>query len=282
MGQGHQDLMSIGDLCAETGLSADVIRVWERRYGFPEPLRLPSGHRRYRPGDLHRLRLLAEAVAAGHRPSTVARCDEAALSQLLHREGGAELDPLLGAVGALDSSALRRLLSEAQQQREWKAFLQEVVSPLLDRVGLAWAEGRIGIHHEHLMTEVLEDLLREQRLACPRASGQGAVLLATLPGERHRLGLLMAALAYAASGARTELLGVDLPVASIAAAARALKVDCVALSLSLQSSGEPARRLLVDLQARLPAGCRLLIGGQGAARIRKVDGVERRLGLEVI
>ncbi len=282
MGEGHAGLMSIGDLCSETGLSADVIRVWERRYGFPEPIRLPSGHRRYRPEDLHRLRLLAEAVAAGHRPSAVARYGEAALRQLLHREGGAELDPLLGAVGAMDSSALRRLLSEAQQRRGWKAFLQEVVSPLLDRVGIAWAEGRLGIHHEHLLTEVLEDLLREQRLACPLLPGRGAVLLATLPGERHRLGLLMAALVYAASGARTELLGVDLPVASIAAAAQALKVDRVALSLSLQSSGEPARRLLLDLLARLPADCRLLIGGQGAARIRKVEGVERRLGLEVI
>jgi methanogenic corrinoid protein MtbC1 len=280
--EGHRGLLSIGDLCAETGLSADVIRVWERRYGFPEPIRLPSGHRRYRPEDLHRLRLLAEAVAAGHRPSAVARCDEAALRQLLHREGGTELDPLLGAVGAMDSPSLRRLLSEAQQRRGWKAFLQEVVSPLLDRVGVAWAEGRLGIHHEHLVTEVLEDLLREQRLACPLLPDGGAVLLATLPGERHRLGLLMAALAYAASGLRTELLGVDLPVASIAAAARTLKVDRVALSLSVQRSGEPARQLLMDLQARLPPGCRLLIGGQGAARIRKVEGVERRLGLEVI
>ena len=66
-------LLSIGDICSETGLSSDVVRVWERRYGFPMPVRLPSGHRRYRTEDLHRLRLIAEAVASGHRPSTAVR-----------------------------------------------------------------------------------------------------------------------------------------------------------------------------------------------------------------
>ena len=64
--------------------------------------------------------------------------------------------------------------------------------------------------------------------------------------------------------------------------ARTLKVDRVAVSLSIQSAGEPTRRLLMDLQDRLPSGCRLLIGGQGAARIRKIEGVERMAGLEVI
>jgi hypothetical protein len=92
----------------------------------------------------------------------------------------------------------------------------------------------------------------------------------------------MAALAYAAQGTATELLGVDLPVASIAQAARTLRVDRVAVSLSIQSAGEPTRRLLMDLQERLPPGCRLIVGGQGAARTRKIEGVERMLGLEVL
>ena len=72
-------LLSIGDICEETGLSADLIRVWERRYGFPQPVRLPSGHRRYRRGDLHQLRLMAEAVAQGHRPGLVVRATETEL-----------------------------------------------------------------------------------------------------------------------------------------------------------------------------------------------------------
>ncbi len=276
------ELLSIGDICSETGLSADVVRVWERRYGFPLPVRLPSGHRRYLQEDLNRLRLMAEAVAQGHRPSLVARSAEAALKRLLQPEDNPRVERLFAAVMAMETEPMRVLLREAQVEQGWKPCLQQVVAPLLDRVGTAWAEGSIGIHHEHLVTEVLEDFLRSLRLACPVQPSRGAVLLCTLPGERHRLGLLMAGLAYASLGARTELLGVDLPVASIAQAARALKVDRVAVSLSIQSAGESTRRLLMDLKDRLPAGCRLLIGGQGAARTRKVEGVERMLGLDVL
>ena len=275
------DSLSIGDICSETGLSADVVRVWERRYGFPLPVRLPSGHRRYRREDLLRLRLMAEAVAKGHRPSVVARATEEALKRLLVRGENPGADALYEAVEAMDTDRMRLLFREAQMLLGWKPFLELMVSPLLDRVGMAWAEGTIGIHHEHLVTEVLEDFLRELRLECEILPSRGSVLLCTLPGERHRLGLLMAALAYAAQGTRTELLGVDLPVASIAQAARALKVDRVAVSLSMQSSGEPTRRLLLDLQERLPTHCRLIIGGQGATRTRKVDGVERMAGLEL-
>lgn len=282
MVKAESELLSIGDICSETGLSADVVRVWERRYGFPVPVRLPSGHRRYRAEDLHQLRLMAEAVAQGHRPSVVVRTSEAALKRLLVPGDNPQVEALFTAVSEMDSERMRRLLREVIADLGWKIFLQRVVSPLLDRIGMAWAEGSIGIHHEPLATEVLEDLLRELRLECRTHPNRGCVLLCTLPGERHRLGLLMAGLAYAAQGVRTELLGIDLPVVSIAQAARALKVDRVAVSLSVQSSGEPTRRLLMDLKDRLPSGCRLLVGGQGAARTRKIDGVERMNGLEVL
>ena len=227
------------------------------------------------------MRLMAEAVAQGHRPSLVARATEEALKRLLVRGDNPSADALFEAVVAMDTGCMRRLFREGLALLGWKAFLQRTVSPLLDRVGMAWAEGVIGIHHEHLVTEVLEDFLRELRLEYKVLPGRGSVMLCTLPGERHRLGLLMAALAYASQGLRTELLGVDLPVASIAQAVRALKVDRVAVSLSIQSSGEPARRLLLDLQERLPPDCQLVIGGQGAARTRKIAGVERMQGLDL-
>lgn len=282
MGKVEPELLSIGDICAETGLSADVVRVWERRYGFPVPVRLPSGHRRYRQEDLHQLRLMAEAVALGHRPSVVVRAGETVLKRLLIPTDNPQVEALFRAVVAMDTDQMRRLLGESLQHLGWRSFLQQVVALLLDRVGMAWAEGSIGIHHEHLVTEVLEDFLRQLRLECRTVPGDGCVLLCTLPGERHRLGLLMAALAYAAQGIRTELLGVDLPVSSIAQAARTMRADRVAVSLSIQSAGETTRKLLMDLKDRLPAGCRLLVGGQGAMRTRKIEGVTRMTGLEVI
>jgi methanogenic corrinoid protein MtbC1 len=279
------NLLSIGDICSETGLSPDVVRVWERRYGFPAPVRLPSGHRRYRKEDLNRLRLLTECVASGHRPSKLAGLGEADLKRLLMASGpgfaSGPLQPLFKAVSEMDSSRIRQLIQDAHREYGLKRFLSEAVAPLLDRVGMAWAEGSIGIQEEHLLTEILEDVLRPLRHSYPPNPALGTVLLATLPGERHRLGLLMVALLYASRGFRVELLGVDTPVASIAGAARTLRAAKVAVSLSIQSSGEPTRRLLMDLQERLPQGCALVIGGQGAARTRKVPGVERIVGLEV-
>jgi methanogenic corrinoid protein MtbC1 len=236
--------------------------------------------------DLKRLRLIAEAVADGHRPSLAVRSDEPALRRLLTRQDAelhaAILDPLFAAVADLDTEGIRSRLQQAQKGRGLRDFLQHIVAPLLDRVGLAWADGTLDVQHEHLLTEVLEDFLRRMRLDLPPQPQRGSVLLATLPGERHRLGLLMVALLYAAAGVRVELLGIDLPVASIGHAARTLKVDRVAVSLSIQSAGETTRRLLMDLQDRLPAGCRLIIGGQGATRTRRVEGVERMAGLDIL
>ena len=275
-------LLSIGDIASATGLSVDVIRVWERRYGFPVPVRLPSGHRRYHGEDLQRLRLIAEALAQGRRPAVVARADAVSLRRMVMPSGSHDLEALWHAVEDMDSERIRTLLQGSLERLGWRPFLVQVVRPLLDRVGLAWADGEIGLHHEHLVSEVLEDALRRVRLAFPVLAGRGRVLLCTLPGERHRLEMLMAALAYAAQGARTELMGLDLPIASIAQAARLLRADTVAVLLSLQNSGEPVRRLVLDLRDRLPAESRLVIGGKGATRTRQVQGVGRVEDLEVV
>ena len=275
-------LLSIGDISAVTGLSVDVIRIWERRYGFPSPIRLPSGHRRYPEVDLQRLRLVAEAWAHGQRPALVARADADALRRMILPMVGTRLEALWHAVEGMEPDRMRTLLQGYLEGMGWQPFLQEIVKPLLDRVGIAWADGEIGLHHEHLLTEVLEDLLRRMRQILPLLAGEGRVLLCTLPGERHRLGLLMAALIFAGRGARTDLMGVDLPIASIAQAAKLLRVNRVAISLSIQHTGEPVRRMIVELKDRLSPDCLLLIGGKGAARTRRVRGVGRMPELDMI
>ena len=78
-----RNLLSIGDVANATGISTDTIRVWERRYGKPVPIRLPSGHRRYTVDQMHWLRRVAEALAQGARPSKVVKADEAELDAFL-------------------------------------------------------------------------------------------------------------------------------------------------------------------------------------------------------
>lgn len=273
--------VSIGGVAEATGLSVEVIRIWERRYGFPVPVRLPSGHRRYRAEDLRRLRLLSLALAKGHRPAQVVPLPEEELRSLLERPESDTVASLLEAVKAMDSAELRRRLHEAHQARGLLPFLCEVVSPLLERVGTLWVEGILDIQHEHLLTEVLEDLLRTLRSGFRPTPGAPVVALATLPGERHRLGLLMGALVYAAQGARVEMLGTDLPLATLASAARTLGAQTLGVSISLAGSGEVAQQLLRDLRERLPDPIQLVAGGQGAARLRRIPGVTLVRGLEV-
>ena len=125
MSKVEPNLLSIGDVCSETGLSADAVRVWERRYGFPMPVRLPSGHRRYRREDLHRLRLIVEAVAQGHRASVAARASEATLKQLLTPSGHPTVEALVEAVSAMDTARMQALLQASLAQLGWKPFLQD-------------------------------------------------------------------------------------------------------------------------------------------------------------
>jgi MerR family transcriptional regulator, light-induced transcriptional regulator len=268
-------LRSIGEVCAETGLTVDVVRAWERRYGFPVSQRLPTGHRRYGEEVLGRLKLMAQAVNLGHKPSVAAQASEADLRKLILPGGNTRVEALFAGVAAMDSDLIRSLLRQNMSDLGWEPFLLRVASPLLDRVGIAWADGEIGIHHEHLISELLEDFLRTLRQEFHSQPGRGRVLLCTLPGERHRLGLLMAALAHAALGARTEVLGEDVPIANIAEAAVTLKVDQVGVSIFVYFTGEPARFLLRELRARLPEACRLVIGGKGAARLRSVPGIKK-------
>jgi DICT domain-containing protein len=53
------------DVVEQTGIGEATLRAWERRYGFPEPQRLPSGHRRYDAEDVERLRHAARLRAGG-------------------------------------------------------------------------------------------------------------------------------------------------------------------------------------------------------------------------
>ncbi|MBK5296339.1 MAG: MerR family DNA-binding transcriptional regulator [Vicinamibacteria bacterium] len=276
--------LSIGALSRVTGIPIETLRTWETRYGFPVPERRPSGHRVYTSAIVPRLRRISEALARGHRAGQVVAASDAALATLLadvmpdvtparrRPMGQGGIADLMEAVRRYDGADLtRRLLADWGRQGV-VGFLTERVGPLVEAVGQHWANGTLEIRHEHFLTEQLGELLRTLRAPLDdRASGPTAVL-ATLPGEQHGLGLLMAALVMAASGLRVRVAGTDLPVNEIASLARELKTRAVVVSVSL--SGQPhAARHLRALRAALPRATLLLVGGQGAPPA--VAGTER-------
>jgi MerR family transcriptional regulator, light-induced transcriptional regulator len=284
-------LLSIGALSAATGIPADTLRTWERRYGFPLAERKPSGHRVYPLSTVPRLRRMAQAIAGGHRPAQVLPASERLLDGLLatltetpsepasairgasRSAAPTEIADLFAAVRGFDADRLR-----AAFHLEWARlgpleFLEQRATALLAAIGSAWAEGSLDVRHEHFASSVLGDFLRTVRLPLDdRASGP-IVALATLPGELHGLGLQMSALVFALAGWRALILGVDTPVEQIAALAREAPLAAVALSC-VQSRSRGFANTIRSLRRRLPRHISLLVGGAGAPPAAGQRGIE--------
>jgi methanogenic corrinoid protein MtbC1 len=286
-------LLSIGALSAATGIPVDTIRTWERRYGFPVAERKPSGHRVYALATVPRLRRIAQAIARGHRAAEVLPASESALEALLATtphvpielapsNGSAPppsprllADPrdLLDAVRAFDAEGLKRGF-----QADWARFgplefLEQRAAPFLTAVGDGWADGSLDVRHEHFASSVLGDFLRAVRVPLDDRATGPIVVLATLPGELHGLGLQMSALVFALTGWRTLVLGVDTPVEQIAVLAREAPLTAVALSC-VQPRGRSAALAIRALRQRLPRRIPLIVGGAGAPSAARLAGIE--------
>lgn len=269
--------LSIGALARASGIAVDTLRTWERRYGYPVPERKPSGHRVYPVASVPRLRRIAEALARGHRAGEVLPASDEVLQALLgagvaHRRPPtppADPDDLLAAVGAFDADHLTRTLTAEWGRLGPLDFLQTRVAPLVHAVGEAWADGRLEIRHEHFLSERVGDLLRALRLPFEERAGGPLVILASLPGERHALGLQMAALLLASLRCRVLFLGTDVPVAEVASLATDMAARAVGVSVSLATRGARMTTTILRLRTMLPRRMTLLVGGAGAPRPRE-------------
>ncbi len=276
--------LSIGDVSRATGIPVDTLRTWERRYGMPRAVRLPSGHRRYPISVVGALRAVAEAVAQGHRAASVLQMAPADIDLLLGRGTerrqilpAAEVDDarvaaLLDATGRLDGAAIERAVLTAVSERGLLAALETVVAPFLVRLGEAWAAGRVGVAQEHHASERLMAALTSLWHPAADATDRPAIVLAALPGEQHVLGLHMAAAVAAETRFRVLFLGHDMPLAGIVETARATQATAVVCSASSASDPATTRALAERLRRELPAGATVLLGGAGAPT--EADGVE--------
>ncbi|MHC4922516.1 MAG: MerR family transcriptional regulator [Planctomycetota bacterium] len=268
-----EDLLSIGDLAEAAGVTPDTLRMWERRYGRPEPVRLPSGHRRYTRDQVRWLRRVAEALSMGHRPGTVVRASEDDLERLLAplpEEGDSEdVKALLLHVPDLTNGALDSALRTAATTRSVREFVEEIAGPLLIAIGREWADGRLQVRHEHHASQVLEDVLRWLRGTIEVKRNGPLLLHCTLSGEIHGLGVQLAALSTLLGGGRASILGADTPNEEIQAAVTESGADGVIVSVSLATGGIETDRQVAALRKMLPDSVALVIGGRGARGIRR-------------
>jgi methanogenic corrinoid protein MtbC1 len=270
--------LSIGALSRATGVPVETLRTWESRYGFPVPERRPSGHRVYPLETVPRLRRIGEALARGHRAGQVVPVSDADLRRLLAAGPPApapsrpdslapakgDVAQLLHLVESFESDRLTHALLSASGRLGPLPFLETVVAPLLREVGEAWAKGRLRVRHEHFVTERLGDVLRSLRLPLEERAGGPLVVLATLPGEAHGLGLQMAALVVSFAGCRVLYLGTETPVPDMATLTRDIGARALALSVSASGRKPRTAALLRRVRGMLPRRTALLVGGEGA------------------
>jgi len=279
-----------------TGLTPATIRAWERRYDAVVPTRSDGGQRVYSDRDVEHLRTLRELTAAGRGISTVADLSPAEAQALLTEDLSSK--PAVGTpspgappglvgnayelVAAMDGEGLERTLWRALVTHGARPFLSQIVGPLMRRIGQGWEEGEITPAHEHLASEIIEQML-DRLVDRVRNPGAPVLVVSTLPGERHGLGARLASAAATLDGWGVVYLGTDLPVGEVAMAARTLGAPGVAISLVRREDMNASARALRELRGLLDARTLLFVGGGGLAEIAPEllpDGLIRIDGLD--
>ena len=270
-------ILNISAVERETGLSKDVLRMWERRYGFPKPGRDDNGERQYTPADVGKLRAMKRLMDVGVRPGKIVKLALTELNAMADARTPARLDPLAPALEhdvlemlkTHDATSLQHMLANLMMRQGLQRFVLDTITPLNRAIGDAWMRGELQVFEEHLYTEQLQVALRAAINAFPRQNGMPRVLLTTFPAELHGIGLLMVEAMMVPEGAHCISLGPQTPLEDIRRAALAHKVNIVALSFSAAFPLRQATDGLLTLRRQLPSQVSLWAGGEMTRRVRK-------------
>jgi DNA-binding transcriptional MerR regulator len=224
--------MRIGALSRRTGVSPELLRAWEQRYGLLRPDRSPGGFRLYSAEDEARVRRTTELIGEGLSAAEAARL---ASSQTAGDDVEASPGPealaeeLRLALEAFDSTAAHRVLDRLLSTFSIGFVITEVLTPYLHDLGERWADGRVTVAQEHFAS----NLLRGRMLALAGdwgAGGPSSALLACLPEEAHDLGLVLFGILLARRGWRVTFLGANTPFETLEASAASLRPTVVVLA----------------------------------------------------
>ena len=252
--------LNIAAVARRTGVAADTLRKWERRYGVLRPSRTGGGQRRYDAADVARVQWLRDRVSEGFRIGEAAALLDPARGAV---DSAEELrEALVSTAREADSRRLVALVEQAFTLYPLTTAVDDVVAPALAELGGGWRERTAAIAEEHLLTEALRGRLKRM-LAAGQASVRGKAVLACAPGERHDLGLLALAAALQADGWLVSYVGADAPLEATTEVARRVGADLVCLSVTLPESYERLASALAESGA--PAGARTVVGGAGVA-----------------
>ena len=257
-----------------TGISADTLRAWERRYNAVTPQRDRRG-RLYTEADLERLRLLNAAVGRGHTIGRLADLSDEELRQLTSSAGpdapkhrttvsvGVNVlhQRVLAAVRSMDYAEAERELASLAAVLPPREIVHRVALPLLDDVGEDWHAGRLSIAQEHMTSSLLRNFIGGLIPLQRRASAVSKVLFATPSGEHHEFGILLSAMLAAGGGLDIVYLGADLPAEDILTATQKTAPQAVIMGFTGANGAASGLSDLRHVAETLPAQIELWMGG---------------------
>ena len=265
--------LRIGEFARRVGVSPELLRAWERRYGLLQPIRSEGGFRLYTSEDAERVSRMKRALDDGLSAAEAAR---RALAQARPTEGSLDYarERLLAAARAYDEAAVQEVLDQALAGFALETVLRELILPVLRALGGEWERGTLEVGQEHFIS----NLVRERLLALARLWGRGGgplAILACAPGERHDIGLIAFGLVLRSHGWRILFLGADTPLPTLGRAVETTNPRLVVIASMngalLEAAGSELRRLARSAP--------LVLSGAGASeelcsrlRVDRLDG----------
>ena len=269
-------MTSIAAVERDTGIGKDTLRVWERRYNFPQPTRDANGERAYPIEQVEKLRVIKRLMDQKFRPGKIVSLPIDVLNRMSLDQGQnpedagnqsqnikAHLISCLQLIKVHDIVGLQKLFSEYISKIGLSSFINNCVAPLNALVGEEWMRGNLQVFEEHIYSQCVTQTLHQAILQIDRPTGlvNPKVLLTTFPEERHGLGILMAQCMFELCHCKCLSLGVQTPIRDVVLASKAHESDVVALSFSASLNPNHVVDGLNELRQQLPLHIEIWAGG---------------------
>ena len=280
---------SIKIAAQRSGLTAHVIRIWEKRYEAVTPQRTASGRRLYSPSQVERLRFLSRLTQTGHSIGHIAHLSDEQLQGMAaeapvekakpispperpvyERTAQAIVERCMGAVTSLDPQALDIELRRAALQFDHAGLITHIIEPFMSMIGQQWREGNLRIASEHLASVVVRSFIDSIRTTLQVPDDAPNLLVTTPLGQMHELGALFVSALAATEGWQTTYLGCNISAADIAVAAQRQGARAVALSIVYSIDKHTLRDELNQLRQHLGRSAVIIAGGAGASQCRDI------------
>jgi len=217
------DYFPIGRVSELTGIAPVTLRAWERRYGLPVPRRTASGHRLYSMEEVQLLRRVLGLMESGY---SISRAVERVRTEDEHQPAAetpngalskwdSYRERLIAAVDTFNTVELENAYNDPLTLFPVDLIIDEVLLPVLERLGEEWESREDGIAREHFFSSFLRNKIGTRFNHELQRSQGPSLILACLPGEAHEMGLMLFGLNVGARGYRVLYLGADLPLAQL-------------------------------------------------------------------